>query len=303
MDGKVSFDTPMAAHTYFKVGGPSDALAAPENLEDLAALVRYCVKERLPYRIIGGGTNLLVRDTGVRGIVIRLRKGFDAIGQNAPRKGFTIVTVMAGANMQTLCRFANTNGLAGMNFAVGIPGSVGGGLMMNAGTSIGSLADIVEAITVMDAQGRVDSIARDRLSFAYRQLSWPGLAESEPGCPPIIVKGRLRLREADPVLLKNQARALLENRKKMQPLNASSAGCFFKNPGGDKTAGELIDLAGLKGKTVGFAQVSEKHANFIINRGGATAADILVLRDIVRNIVVKKFNIELETEVKIVGSK
>jgi UDP-N-acetylmuramate dehydrogenase len=299
LGGDVRFDTPMAAHTYFKVGGPADALAMPRDTETLAALLRYCARARQPYRVIGGGTNLLVSDEGIRGVVIRLGKGFDAI--RAAGADATVVTAMAGAKLAALCRYAVDRGLSGMNGVVGIPGSVGGALRMNAGTAHGSTADALASITVMRGNAEMERIDRDRLTAAYRRLSWPVTRSPGPGGPDLIVEGRFRLEPAEPQRLKAEARRLLEKRHRSQPVAQASAGCFFKNPAGNRTAGELIDLAGLKGKTFGRAQISEVHANYIVNLGGATAAEILALGDAVRAAVSDKFDIELETEVKIVG--
>ena len=299
---RVRFDEPMIRHTHFRVGGPADALASPRSIEELAALVRRCAETRIPYRVIGGGTNLLVTDGGIRGLVIRLGRGLDAIVPVETSDATPLVKAMAGAGLRTLCRFAAENGLAGMNFAAGIPGTVGGGLMMNAGTASGCMGDVTRSITVMNPEGRTRTIPRRDLNFAYRHLTW-GPSESEgPGLEPIVVDGTFRLRPADASVLKTRARDLLRQRAQNQPVDLPSAGCFFKNPAAGKTAGELIDLAGLKGCRVGQAQVSEKHANYIVNLGGASAADILNLGRRVRQAVADKFNIQLEFEVKIVGT-
>ena len=167
---------PMAGHTYFKVGGPADALAVPQNPEVLAALIRGAARRDLPFRVIGDGTNLLVTDAGIRGVVIALKAGFDAIRQAPATAGDIRVTAMAGAKLRALCRFAAGAGLAGMNFAAGIPGTVGGAMMMNAGTAEGTMAAAVTAVSVMDGQGEIRTMDKSRLSFGYRCMHWPAHA-------------------------------------------------------------------------------------------------------------------------------
>lgn len=299
----VAFDVSMAGHTYFRVGGPADALAAPAGRQQLADLVRWTVENALPYWIIGDGTNLLVRDGGLWGIAIVLSKGFDRI-----RRGETIddgirITAMAGTRLQALCRFAADRGLAGMNFAAGIPGTMGGAWIMNAGTALGAMGDVTEEITVMGSDGDLERVTGDRLSFGYRRVRWPGLENAEPHRRPIIVDGCIRLKPGDPETLRTEMRRLVKRRRQTQPVAAFSAGCFFRNPPSGKSAGELIELAGLKGRNVGGAAVSEKHANFIVNTGGATAEEILHLGRVVREAVEKKFAVKLEPEVQIVGSQ
>jgi UDP-N-acetylmuramate dehydrogenase len=189
-----------------------------------------------------------------------------------------------------------------MNFALGIPGSVGGGIMMNAGTSHGSMEDVLESITILLPTGEVRNIKKQKLDFAYRKLSWNKKdMEGYPG-QQIILDGCFRLTPSDPEKLKKDARKILETRWQRQPRGLPSAGCFYKNPVSGKTAGELIEMAGLKGKSIGGAKISSKHANFILNYHKACAADFLNLMQLVEETVLKKFNINLEREVKVVGS-
>jgi UDP-N-acetylmuramate dehydrogenase len=209
---------------------------------------------------------------------------------------------MAGVRMQVLCRFALEHGLAGLNFALGIPGTVGGGIMMNAGTAYSWIENVLEAVTVLLPNGQIQEITRDRLKFSYRNLSLNMGLNQEFQAHPVIIDGSFCLHPADPVKLKAEAKKILKMRIKRQPIGYPSAGCFFKNPADGKTAGQLIDLAGLKGKAIGGAEVSSKHANFLVNTGQATAADFLALMEFVHETVLKMFDIDLESEVKIVGA-
>ncbi|MGD9333494.1 MAG: UDP-N-acetylmuramate dehydrogenase [Desulfobacterales bacterium] len=298
----VKFDEPMSKHTSLRVGGPAQAFVAPENIEDLKTLVTWSCHREIPYLIVGDGTNLLVKDSGITGVVIVLTQCLTAISQTNRNTHGIIVTAMAGTRMKTLCSFALKRGLEGMNFALGIPGTVGGGIVMNAGTSYGSMEDILESINILLPTGEVRNIKKQNLDFAYRKLSWNKEdIEVHPG-QQVILDGCFRLTPSDPERLKKEAQKILEIRWQRQPRGLPSAGCFFKNPVFGKTAGELIETAGLKGKSIGGAKISTKHANFILNHHNACAADFLNLMELVEETVLKKFNINLEREVKVVGS-
>lgn len=296
---RVRFDEPMARHTWFKVGGPADAFAAPESTAELVELVGRAASEGLAFRVVGDGTNLLVTDDGVEGVVIVLRSCLRDIGVTGRTGDAVRVTAMAGARLQRLCRFAVERGLEGMNFAVGIPGTVGGAIVRNAGASGGSVADVLESVTVLDPTGETAVVERGRLRFAYRSFSLPETASGP--WQAIVLGGLFCLRRADPERVQREAGSLLERRKASQPLGEPSAGCFFKNPPEGPSAGELIDRAGLKGSRVGDALVSPVHANFIVNAGAATAADILRLRDRIRATVSRRFGTVLEDEVQTIG--
>lgn len=299
--GNVSFNEPMSKHTYFRVGGPADAYVAPENIEDLIALVNRLRQRRIPCRVIGDGSNLLVKDCGIRGVVIVLTKCLNKITQIAAGDGDVVVDAMAGVRMRTLCDFSIARGLEGMNFALGIPGTVGGAIMMNAGTFYGSVENVLDSIKVLTPTGQTENIGKEKLVFGYRKLSWNNEKNDADSVQAVIMEGRFSLRLSDPEKLKREAEAILEKRRKTQPVDFPSAGCFFKNPASGKTAGELIELAGLKGRKIGGAEISTKHANFIINQGNASSADILALMELVQDTVSKAFGVKLETEVKIVG--
>ena len=294
----IRFDEPMSRHTSFKVGGTADMYAMPENIEELELLINYCQEYEIEYIVIGGGTNLLVKDTGIRGMVIVLNRLNRIIQDNEDDNGIK-VTAMAGAKTAALCRFAIKNGLGGMNFAMGIPGTVGGAIRMNAGTVWGAMGDVLESLTILTKNREKQVISRDQLEIGYRNLAYP--ERGEFGKEIVILEGCFRLQSADAQVLKDQASEIIKLRHSRQPTHLPSAGCFFKNPGIEKSAGQLIDMAGFKGKSVGGAQVSEKHANFIVNRGGAAADDILKLSEMIQEKIYHLFNVMLEPEVRIVG--
>jgi UDP-N-acetylmuramate dehydrogenase len=300
--GNVKFDEPMFRHTSLRVGGPAEAFVIPENIETLEALITWSREKQLPFLVIGDGTNLLVTDGGISGIVIMLTECLKTIAQTGVESEKILVTAMAGARMQSLCTFAIERGLEGMNFAIGIPGTVGGGIMMNAGTSYGSMEGVIESISILLPTGQSVKINRDRLDFSYRKLS---LNEAfAPACErqPIILSGCFSLKPSDSERLREEAMEILKIRRERHPIGIHSSGCFYKNPVSGKTAGELIELAGLKGMSIGGAEVSLKHANFIINRQNASADDVLALMEHIEETVSKVFNVNLEREVKVVGS-
>jgi UDP-N-acetylmuramate dehydrogenase len=297
----VKFDEPMAKHTSLQVGGPAEAYVEPQNLNQLVALIKWAVLKDIPYLVVGGGTNLLVTDEGIRGIVMVLKRCLNRIRETDKINDTVFVTAMAGAKLQALCRYALRRGLGGLNFALGIPGTVGGAVMMNAGTSKGEMADVLEAVEILQPTGQIERKKRKELNFAYRSLSWTGYDNSPPRCRPIMLGGSLCLYFTDPTLLKQEANRIIDERKKREPTGFPSAGCFFKNPTSDRSAGQLIEQAGLKGSRIGGAEISKKHANYIINRGKASAAEILRMMELVQRVVNNKFNILLQPEVKIVG--
>ncbi len=299
----VKFDEPMSKHTYFRIGGPVDAFVVPQLRKDLIDLISWAGQTQQPYIVIGDGSNLLVRDAGIRGLVIVLTKCLNKISGLDSGDDTTIICAMAGARLQALCKFAIESGLEGMNFAIGIPGTVGGGIVMNAGTAAGSMEGVLDSIEVMLPGGELLTIERGQLVFKYRNLSLKNVAPNGDLEKTIILEGHFQLRPSDARYLDKEAREMWNKRRIAQPSNYASAGCFFKNPASGKTAGELIELAGLKGKRVGGAEVSSKHANFIVNTDNATAADVTALMEMVQDTVSQIFNIELKPEVKIVGTQ
>ena len=298
----IRFEEPMSRHTSLRIGGPAEVFAAPETVEDLQALINWSREKGLSYLVIGRGTNLLVKDGGIRGVVMALTNCLKTIEETGRHADGVLVTAMAGANLTALCAYALKRGLKGMNFSLGIPGTVGGGIKMNAGTSYGSMGNVLRSIDVLLPTGNTCRIERTALDFAYRKLSWnPELTDGHED-QTVILNGCFSFDPADPEKLKKAARGIIKARRKKQPIGVPSAGCVFKNPASGPTAGQLIDMAGLKGKSVGGAEISMKHANFFINRRKASAADFLALMDLTEDAVLKKFNIHLEREVKVVGA-
>lgn len=300
LDERVGFDVPMAGYTSFKVGGPADALAAPADSRQLTNLMVMLEEESIDWFVLGGGTNLLVKDFGIRGVVISLKHGFSEIMAEKTGRDSVIVHAGAGARLSALCRYAMENNLAGMNFAFGIPGTVGGAVIMNAGTSLGAMESVLSEIDVLYVPNRPKTVPGSRLCFNYRGLVWDDSMITEKGRAPIILAGRFELEPAGDRDQRAEAESLQARRRQSQPAGFS-AGCVFKNPSLQMPAGKLIDQAGLKGLRIGNAQVSGMHANFIVNLGRASASDILRLIDTVREKVLQAHGVELEPEIKIIG--
>lgn len=295
------FEEPMSRHTSLHVGGPAEAHVSPRNQSDLVTLVKWLKENNLPFLVVGSGTNLLVLDGGVRGVVISIKQCLNDIHHQNPEQNRVRVSAGASVRLSALCKYAGTNGFQGLNFALGIPGTVGGAIFMNAGTHHGCMADIVSSVAVLMPHGEIKTFEHTTLSFRYRGLDWPP-AVSNDNQPGIIIEGCFNLAVTSKKTVLAEANEILKKRSATQPLHRWSAGCIFKNPPEGKTAGQLIDLAGLKGKRIGDAQVSNTHANFIINRGQASAADILKLKSDIQNTVFSSFKVRLETEVQIVGT-
>lgn len=278
---------PMSRHTTFRVGGPADVLFLPESEEQLLWALSIAREAGVPCFVIGNGSNLVVKDGGIRGLVIALGEGMAAIA----RAGETL-TAWAGASLARVSAYAQASGLSGLEFASGIPGTLGGGCAMNAGAYGGQLSDVlVDARVLLD--GEVRTLTVEEMQMGYRT----SLPLRQGG---IVISARFALTLDDPEAIAARMRELNARRRDKQPLNYPSAGSTFKRPEG-YFAGVLIEQAGLKGKRVGGAQVSEKHAGFIVNTGGATAADILTLIGTVQDEVADRFGVLLETEVRILG--
>lgn len=288
---RIRFDVPMSKHTSLRIGGPADALATPADRAELSHLLSLCARHTLPHLVLGGGFNLLVRDAGLDGVVISLAR-FKRIEE---RPDWSL-WVEAGVSHARLTRFCVEHGLGGLEFGCGIPGTIGGWIAMNAGIGVREVKDAVREVEVMSPTGaHVSHRNREQLVFRYRSLC--GLA---PGS--IVLSTRFAVRARAPEILRASIREQLSRRSSTQPLDIPSCGSVFKNPSGD-FAGRLIEAAGLKGARVGGAEVSTVHANFIVNRGGATAADVLSLIETARAAVREHAGLELETEVRIVGRK
>jgi UDP-N-acetylmuramate dehydrogenase len=285
--GKVLFNVPMKRFTSMKIGGPVDALLFPRNVGELKKVVRYARKKSIPVMILGKGTNVIVRDKGLRGWVINLMQGLKKI-----RAEGEVVEAEAGVPLQRLVQFSVQKGLTGFEPFYGIPGTVGGGLAMNAGAWGSELKDILLSITLMKENGDIVERPRSRLRFSYRGLVLPSKW--------IILKGEFQLKKGKKKEMVERIKSYSEQRRKKQPLDYPSAGSVFKNPAGGR-AGRWIEEAGLKGYQVGQAMVSERHANFIINLGNATATDVIHLMEWVEKRVFEEKGVSLEREVKVVG--
>jgi UDP-N-acetylmuramate dehydrogenase len=293
----------MSRHTSFRVGGPAEAFVEAETPDELSTLVIGLAGRKIPYQVIGGGTNLIVTDAGISGVVICLKPHMSEIVIENINASQARVTVMAGASLRLFCSHVIRNGLKGMNFALGIPGTVGGAISVNAGTAQGWISDVLESVTVLTPSGLQETIGRKALGFSYRKLLLPQQTGQKSFiCQTIIVSGRFSLVRASSTDLKQEAREIMKNRRRRQPTTLPSAGCVFKNPLDGKSAGEMIDLCGLKGMKIGGAEVSLKHANFIVNTGTAFAADILSLMESVRQTVFERFHVNLEPEVIVIGN-
>lgn len=278
---------PMSSHTTFRVGGPADVMVWPKR-EQLAGVIRLCREREEAFYIIGNGSNLLVGDGGIRGVVIEMRRGMGDIRVEGDK-----IVAGAGALLAKAANTAAEHGLSGMEFAAGIPGTIGGAVVMNAGAYGGEMKDIIECVTVLDRQGNEKELWVDELELGYRKSCILGKGY-------IVTQAALKLSSGDKTAIRDKMKELSEQRILKQPLEFPSAGSTFKRPEG-YFAGKLIMDAGLRGYQVGGAQIAEKHCGFVINRGGATAADIRKLMQDVREEVEKQFHVTLEPEVKMVG--
>lgn len=283
----IFMEEPMKKHTTFRVGGPADVLVQPDETA-LAAILALCRQYHVSYSFIGNGSNLLVGDKGIRGVVIEMT---DPMG-NIEVDG-TKITAQAGAMLSKIANTAASNGLGGMEFAAGIPGSVGGAVVMNAGAYGGEMKDIIEKVYVLDENGAQLELDRDALDLGYRHSCIPEKKY-------IVTKVVLELVPRNEAEIRSEMKELNEKRAEKQPLQYPSAGSTFKRPEG-YFAGKLIMDAGLRGYQVGGAQVSEKHCGFVINKRDATAADICQLMRDVSDKVQAQFGVVLEPEVKMIG--
>ncbi len=283
--GEVVFDAPLAELTSLRIGGPADVFVSPEDVHDACQIVRQSYAAQVPIMVLGG-TNLLVQDGGIRGVVLSLSK-LAAIEKEDDQ----LVFAEAGVRMPTLLGFAVHHALSGLEWAAGIPGTVGGAVVMNAGTKLGEMKDCLDAVQMVNPEGRLMIYPAADVSFSYRSVSLP---------EGIVVGVWLRLAPASRERIESRTKSYLQYRKQSQPLSQPNAGSVFKNPQG-KTAGRLIEEVGLKGYRVGDAQVSAQHANFIVNLGRARSTDVLLLIETIQREVLRQTGIRLELEWKVVG--
>jgi UDP-N-acetylmuramate dehydrogenase len=285
--GEVRFKEPLSFHTSLRVGGPADFFIVPQGVEDIRLAIAFADKEHLAVEVIGGGNNLLVRDRGIRGVVLRLEGCLGRVefhGEEA--------VAGAGVGLSTLIREGAALNLGGLECLIGIPATLGGALAMNAGTPDGWIGDFVSAVYFLNPDGTLGEYKPGSGAFGHRAF----------GCPPgsILVGARLRLHRRPLAEIQKDVKTRLRQKKATQPLALASVGGVWKDPEGEAAA-RLIEKTGLRGKRLGGAEISSKHANFLVNRGGATAGDVLALMEMTRERVRAHFGIALEPEVRVMG--
>lgn len=287
-EGRLRRNEPLSRHTTYRIGGPAALFAECDSLRDLTRLTQELAEEQLPWLVLGKGSNILASDEGYDGAIIVLGRDFKrhSIDDTHLRTG-------AGVILASLVQEAFRCGRSGLEFAVGIPGTVGGALAMNAGSREEWIGSTVETVTLLDPANGLTQLRGDEVAWSYRRTDLSARG--------IVVEASLRLEAGDAAQIRRVMEASLRRRKRTQPLAVPNAGSVFVNPEGD-SAGRLIEAAGMKGACVGGAQVSEVHANFIVNTGGATAADVMDLMASVREAVKDQHGIELRPEVRLVGS-
>jgi len=273
---------PLKKHTSFRIGGPADYFCTPKNRAELAEALKFASVRNLPVAIMGAGTNLLPLDKGWRGLVIRLLGGLDQIKVRG-----RFVEAGSGVLLPKLINVLSRKGLGGLEFLAGIPGTLGGALVMNAGAWKKEIGRFVDQVTIINAKGEAETLKGKELGFKHRTSK---LQRNQV----IVIDAKLKLRKSSPKIIKAKIAEFLKKRRESQPLGIPNAGCVFKNPKG-RYAGKLIQAAGCKGLRVGDAQVSHKHANFIVNLGEAKAADVIRLMTLVQ----KRVKVKLEPEIKI----
>ena len=293
--GRILFDVPMKGYTSMKIGGAADVMVFPKDENDLIDIIRFAANKGFPLFVLGAGTNLLVRDNGIRGVVVNLSDGFKEVSwlkEKGVSQGWAEAAVGAGVKLVELVNLCRDKGLSGLEFAVGIPATVGGAVFMNAGAYGGEMKDVVEKVEAVGTDGRRHSFGKSSLKFSYRRCELPENM--------IITRAHLKFKKDSIEEIKKRIKEFKNKRKSTQSVNLSNAGSVFRNPEGI-SAGRLIDESGLKGVRFGGAQISEVHGNYIVNLGNATARDVLTLIATARDKVYQKTGILLETEIKVVG--
>ena len=292
--GKLLFDILLKDFISFRVGGPAEVVAFPQDQEDLIRIMHFLREEKVSFLVLGEGTNLVVRDKGIKGVVVKLSPGLLGIEITKGKEEEFYVRSKTGERLWHLIEVALQHCLTGLEFASGIPGSVGGAVVMNAGAYGGEMKDIVRSLTLLTPDGSVRRLEKESLRFSYRRLELPADA--------IVLTVDVALRPGNKEAIAHDIKATLAKRKEKQPLELPSAGSVFKNPPGYYAA-QVIEESGLKGYQVGGAQISERHGNFIVNRGTATAHDILELVALVQEKVWREKGIKLEPEIRVVGER
>ncbi len=288
---QVSADVPMKQYTRFKVGGPADLLALPENRQELLAILAAAKNASVPVTVVGGGSNLLVSDQGIRGLVVVTTHLTSEIRSEKETDNSILVCADAGERLSAVCRYTVTHGLTGLEFCAGIPGTIGGAVMMNAGTASQGICKKIQYLDILDLDTlTVKILKKQDLVFTYRRVELDNH---------LILRIGLALTAGDPKIVQQRFAANVKHKQTTQPMHLPSAGCFFKNPDPKSSAGKLIQDAGFKGAFCGDARVSDLHANYIVNCGSATCQDILALKTRIQKAVFDRYGIMLETEVKI----
>lgn len=287
-DEQIKLEEPMKNHTTFRIGGPAEIFVTPGSIGEVRDIIAVCRKQAVPYYVMGNGSNLLVSDRGYEGVIIQIFKEMNEI-----RIEGDTVAAQAGALLSAIANRALEEGLAGFEFASGIPGTLGGACIMNAGAYGGEMKDVVREVTLLTPEGEIRDVPGEQMEFGYRTSM-----AARTGA--VILAARIRLRRGDQEAIRARMEELREKRVSKQPLEYPSAGSTFKRPEG-YFAGKLIQDAGLRGFTVGKAQVSEKHCGFVVNKGQATAADVAELMRRVSDKVEEQFGVRLEPEVKRLG--
>lgn len=291
VEGRIAAGEPIAKHATLGVGGPADLMVFPKSEEELRGILRLLAAGEVPKLVLGAGSDMIVRDGGFRGVCIRLARNL----AGSKIAGDRVLEAMAGESFSSILRLSRQASLSGLEFLATVPGTVGGGVVTNVGAYGDSFANRLVEIDLLDDRGREVRLGRGEIRAEYRSIRLPEGA--------VVVRARFALLPADRDLIEEKVEKNREHRKKTQPLREATAGCIFKNPSEGEYAGRLIDRAGLKGLRIGGAAVSKLHGNFIVNKGGATAADVLALVDEVRRRVREQAGIDLEPEVRIVGEE
>ncbi|WEG73411.1 UDP-N-acetylmuramate dehydrogenase [Vagococcus intermedius] len=286
---RLLFDEPLSNYTFTKTGGPADVLAFPKNTNEVKELVDYCNQEAIPFMVLGNASNLIVREKGIAGVVMMLEDMAEMVIEG------TDLVVEAGAKLVETAKFAFEHTLTGLEFACGIPGSIGGAIYMNAGAYGGEVANVVKSVDVVWENGTFETLDNDTLKFSYRHSK----LQEKSG---VVISVRFALAKGEKEVIGARMAELTELRESKQPLEYPSCGSVFKRPEGHYT-GQLIQEAGLQGLIWGGAQISTKHAGFIVNIDNATATDYVELIQHIQKTILKEFNVVLETEVRIIGRK
>lgn len=289
--GKVKKNEPLANHTTIKIGGPADIFIEPSSVDNLKKVMEVVSNHHLQWRAIGRGSNLLVSDQGIEGVVIKLGSGLDQMAINENE-----LTVGGGHSLVSLSTLISKKGYTGLEFASGIPGSVGGAVYMNAGAHGSDISNILKKAHVLFEDGTMEWLSKEEMEFTYRTSV---LQKKRPG---IVIEAVFILSEGDKAAIVSQMQKNKDYRKDTQPWNFPCAGSIFRNPL-PNYAGKLIEIAGLKGHSIGGAKISEMHGNFIVNAGNATAGDVLSLIQFVKDTIYNLYEIKMETEVEIIGRK